>query len=60
MHEQIQKDGAKARTEGATPADNPYYKPENMPAATGETIPEWEAKACAWNFGWMMGEPQYR
>lgn len=52
--EEIQKLGAEARAQGRGEFDNPYYKAQNMPAKTGETIPEWEAKLAAWHFGWIM------
>jgi hypothetical protein len=51
-NEQIQKAGANARAIGKSKMDNPYYKPENMPAATGEPIREWETKAQLWDASW--------
>jgi hypothetical protein len=54
MHHDIQKAGANARARGESEASNPYYKSENMPAATGETVAEWQQKAEAWEFGWKM------
>ncbi|GAB2182689.1 hypothetical protein DLREEDagrD3_29120 [Denitratisoma sp. agr-D3] len=52
--EEIQKAGANARAMGASLLDNPYYKSEAMPAATGESIQDWQAKAKNWEFGWEM------
>lgn len=54
MHEDIQKAGANARACGTGEFDNPYIKPENMPAKTGETMEDWQAKADAWKLGWVM------
>lgn len=54
MHEDIQKAGANARAHGFGEANNPYYQTENLPATTGETAAEWEAKATAWELGWRM------
>ncbi|SFM42166.1 CrpP-related protein [Nitrosomonas communis] len=54
MNENIQKAGANARAIGIKEIDNPYYKPRNMPAQTGETITVWQDKALAWEFGWKM------
>jgi hypothetical protein len=51
---EIQKAGANARARGENFLDNPYYKPEAMPAATGESVSDWQAKAKNWEFGWNM------
>lgn len=52
--QRLQKDGATARALGKSEIDNPFYRPENCPAATGEATPEWEAKASAWRVGWLI------
>jgi hypothetical protein len=54
MHEEIQDAGANARALGSPQLSNPYYRPKNMPAATGEDVRGWEAKAQAWNLGWEI------
>lgn len=54
MDEAIQKHGANARARRESYFDNPYLKAANMPAATGETLEAWNAKAEAWSFGWRM------
>ena len=52
MSEEIQKQGANARALGISRFDNPYAKSAAMPAATGESIDEWQAKFTAWKLGW--------
>lgn len=54
MLESVQQAGANARALGLVELDNPYYKSENIPAATGETIEQWSAKHDAWELGWLM------
>lgn len=34
--------------------DNPFYKAEAMPAATGQSIQDWTAQATAWQSGWNL------
>jgi len=50
----IQKQGANARAMGHSKFDNPYFKYENMPVATGESRDDWNAKQFAWELGWTM------
>lgn len=50
----IQLSGANARARGESRFSNPFYSQQKMPAATGETIDKWNAKAEAWTFGWEM------
>lgn len=50
----IQLLGANARAQGLTVFDSPFYKPEAMPASTGETIEAWNAKQEAWSLGWTI------
>ncbi len=50
----IVKRGANARAYGLTVFDNPYLKADQCPAATGETLEQWQAKHSAWEFGWRM------
>jgi hypothetical protein len=53
--EQIVQRGAEARAHGVLDElDNPYYKRENMPIATGESAEEWSAKAEAWLSGFKL------
>lgn len=54
MDIELQKAGATARAARRCELDNPFYKSENMPAATGESIEAWNAKCEAWDFGWKM------
>lgn len=53
-YEDIQKQGANARAMDLKLIDNPFYLSKNMPAATGETMVEWESKAAAWEIGWRV------
>lgn len=46
--------GANARASCVSQFRNPYYLPEAMPAATGETVIDWQAKAEAWLLGWQV------
>lgn len=50
----LQMTGATARVLGRPASSNPYLSSEMMPRATGETIPEWQAKHDAWLLGWTM------
>jgi hypothetical protein len=50
---EIQRRGAEARAHGLSDIDNPFFKSAAMPAATGETEPQWAAKAQAWQAGWL-------
>lgn len=50
--DRIRREGAQARARGATLFENPYTRPENLPAATGEPQAAWEAKHKAWIDGW--------
>ena len=55
LSENLQLDGANACAIGlSSKLDNPFYKPENMPAQTGESLEDWQAKAEAWNLGFEM------
>ena len=45
--------GSVARAAGTNLIDNPFYHQNNMPAATGERLAEWEAKVKAWDAGWI-------
>ena len=54
MNDNIFKEGVNARVRGETEINNPYYKPYNMPAQTGETIEAWQEKVESWSFGWKM------
>lgn len=54
MREEIQKQGANARALGISQFDNPYAKSAAMPAATGESSEEWQAKFAAWELGWTI------
>jgi hypothetical protein len=52
--DKIQKAGANARALLKSQIDNPYLKPDKMPAATGQSIQEWNALVEAWDLGWKM------
>lgn len=52
--EDLQKAGAEARAHGLSALDNPFYRTPAMPAATGESFEDWDAKGRAWNLGWQM------
>lgn len=54
MNEDIQKQGATARAMGKSFIDNPYLQHEKLPAATGETIEQWQVKHDAWHLGWTV------
>ena len=53
---QIREQGANAYRRGASVFDNPFYDRDAMPAATGEPVRMWEAKAGAWSHGWHQEE----
>lgn len=46
--------GANAMALGMCFMDNPYYKQDAMPRATGESVEQWNRKAEAWNAGWAV------
>lgn len=52
MDETIISRGANARAAGVSVFDNPFLRLESLPATTGESIEEWQAKQSAWDFGW--------
>lgn len=52
--ERLQRDGANARALGQSFLDSPFYRPENMPRATGEPTAVWAAREAAWRLGWDM------
>jgi hypothetical protein len=54
LHNALEKDGARARALGRSQFDNPFLKSENMPAATGHSLEEWNAKRDAWQMGWTI------
>ena len=54
LDEAIQKAGANARAAGGSVFDNPYGRTAAMPAATGESLAEWQLKYEAWRLGWEM------
>jgi hypothetical protein len=51
--DKLRLDGANARAMGHSVFDNPHFRSEAMPAATGESIEEWQQKCDAWYFGWV-------
>jgi len=53
---EIQRKGALANALGRPLFDNPFYKSEALPTATGEPILMWEAKCDAWELGWRINE----
>lgn len=52
-HQAMQKRGAEACAAGLSEIDCPLYRPEQMPAATGEPVSEWSARADAWRAGYV-------
>lgn len=52
MDHGIVKQGANARALRRSEFDNPFLRAESCPAATGETVEQWQAKERAWHFGW--------
>lgn len=53
-NEELVKRGANDRARGLSPFDCPLFKREQMPATTGESVQEWNAKVDAWNLGWKL------
>jgi hypothetical protein len=51
-HERIQKAGANARAGRLSLLRNPYLESANMPATTGDSLEEWQAKVNDWEIGW--------
>lgn len=47
----LERRGAAAAAAGHPWHSNPFLRPENMPAATGETLREWSRKHDAWQRG---------
>lgn len=54
IQEDIQKQGAVARTSSLSRVSNPFLSITSMPVSTGETLEEWEAKVTSWDIGWLM------
>lgn len=52
--DKLRQQGANARALGRGIFDNPYFRGDNLPAKTGETIAAWQEKVEAWEFGWRM------
>lgn len=52
QRDDIQKLGEQAAQEGLTLWDCPYYRANEMPGHTGESIPDWRRKVEAWESGW--------
>jgi hypothetical protein len=48
---ELQRQGAKAAARGDGAASNPLQKPENHPAATGESQEAWDGRQKAWQQG---------
>jgi hypothetical protein len=48
---ELQRQGAKAAARGDDAASNPLQKPENHPAATGESHETWDGRQKAWQQG---------
>lgn len=53
---QIQRHGAEASARRKSIFDNPYLKKEAMPAASGDTIEQWEAKRLNWEIGFRVND----
>ena len=52
--EKLQRAGSAARAAGIGALMNPFYQSGLMPATTGETVHDWQAKVEAWDQGWLM------
>lgn len=52
--ERILTQGAEARAAGKSVFDNPFLRPEQMPAATGDSIEDWQRKHDEWDAGWKI------
>jgi hypothetical protein len=52
--QELQAQGANARALGRSELDNPFLKSAAMPAATGDAVEHWNAKAEAWALGWKI------
>lgn len=52
--EELHRRGANARAAALSALDNPFYKAEAMPAATGESVERWLPKVQAWDLGWQI------
>ena len=50
----LQNAGAEARAAGKAEFDCPLYKPENMPATTGEDVEVWALRHRCWILGWKI------
>jgi hypothetical protein len=53
---QIQRFGANAKAQGRSIFDNPYLKKSALPAFSGDTPEQWEAKRAAWEIGYRVEE----
>jgi hypothetical protein len=54
----IELNGRNARECGHGIMQNPYFRPENMPRATGESFREWQEKVYHWDIGWYSVQQQ--
>jgi hypothetical protein len=57
--QEIQKQGAAARAKGLTQYECPFFQPDQVPVATGESFESWYAKVEAWNLGWKIENRRY-
>jgi hypothetical protein len=53
---EIQQAGANAKALGASIFDNPYLKSDALPANSGDTPEQWEAKRLNWEIGYRAEE----
>jgi hypothetical protein len=53
---EIQRAGANAKARGESIFDNPYLKSAALPANSGDTPEQWEAKRLNWEIGYRAEE----
>jgi hypothetical protein len=52
----VEHSGRLARELGHSLMQNPYFRQENMPRATGESFREWQDKVHHWEIGWYSAQ----
>lgn len=53
-NEELQRMGANARAVGKSEFDNPYYRVEMSPLASGMDPREWARREENWRIGWTV------
>lgn len=54
----LQRRGAQASEMGWSHTENPLLEPQHLPAASGLSLAEWEARHDAWHLGWTINEAE--